>query len=211
VLSATRHRVIPATLLVSGAVSAGLVGSTLPAQAATAPTSVAPATATVATVAPLAVRPAAVPTAAQLKAAAIRRQVSAALAAQRVAAMRVMRVRADAVHVARSKVGARYVAGHAGPTKFDCSGLALYVVKRATGRSLPHYSKAQFRATSRVAKSQLRPGDLVFFFRHGAHHVGIYIGRGLMISATNPSGGVRVDSVFGGWYGSRYSGAGRLV
>ena len=65
--------------------------------------------------------------------------------------------------------------------------------------------------TKRVSKSQLRPGDLVFFFKRGAHHVGVYIGRGLMVSATNPRHGVKIDAVFSGWYGSRYSGAGRLV
>ncbi len=62
-----------------------------------------------------------------------------------------------------------------------------------------------------MSKGSLRPGDLVFFFRHGAHHVGVYIGGGRMVSATNPRGGVKIDAVFSGWYGSRYSGAGRLV
>jgi cell wall-associated NlpC family hydrolase len=127
------------------------------------------------------------------------------------AAARVMRIRTTAVHIARTELGARYAAGRVGPRAFDCSGLAIYVVKKATGRSLPHYSKAQFSVTKRVSRANLRPGDLVFFFRHGTHHVGIYIGGGRMISATNPRGGVRVDSVFTGWYGSRYSGAGRLV
>ena len=116
-----------------------------------------------------------------------------------------------AVRVARAQLGDRYVAGRTGPNAFDCSGLARYVVKKALGRSLPHYSKAQFRVTKRVSKSNLRPGDLVFFFKRGAHHVGVYIGRGRMVNATNPRGGVKVDRVFSGWYGSRYSGAGRLV
>ena len=62
-----------------------------------------------------------------------------------------------------------------------------------------------------MQKSYLKPGDLVFFFKRGAHHVGLYVGNGKMISATNPRTDVKVDYVFSGWYGSRYSGAVRLV
>ena len=203
-LSATRRRVFPASLLATGALAAGVLGTTVPAQAtavtrtaSVATTSVVTMSVVSAAVAPTRVSPAAV---------AVRKA-----AAARVAAARVTHIRVTAVSIARSKVGSRYSAGHAGPTRFDCSGLALYVVKKATGRTLPHYSRAQMSATKRVSKGQLRPGDLVFFFRHGAHHVGIYIGAGRMVSATNPRGGVHVDPVFSGWYGQRYSGAGRLV
>ena len=203
-LSATRRRVFPASLLATGALAAGVLGTTVPAQAtavtrtaSVATTSVVTMSVASAAVAPSRVSPAAV---------AVRKA-----AAARVAAARVTHIRVTAVSIARSKVGSRYSAGHAGPTRFDCSGLALYVVKKATGRTLPHYSRAQMSATKRVSKGQLRPGDLVFFFRHGAHHVGIYIGAGRMVSATNPRGGVHVDPVFSGWYGQRYSGAGRLV
>jgi len=206
VLSATRRRVIPASLLMTGALSVGLMGASVPAQAATT-TTVASTTVVTTSVPTVTV----VPTAAQTAASVAARKAAAQRAAMHLAAVRALRVRASVVHIARTKVGSRYVAGRSGPTKFDCSGLALYVVKKATGRSLPHYSKAQFRATKRVAKSALRPGDLVFFFRHGAHHVGIYIGGGRMVSATNPRHGVKIDSVFSGWYGSRYSGAGRLI
>ena len=207
-LSATRRRVIPASLLMTGALSVGLMGASVPAQAATTTTAAVASTTVVTTSVPTVT---VVPTAAQTAASVAARKAAAQRAAMHLAAVRALRVRASVVHIARTKVGSRYVAGRSGPTKFDCSGLALYVVKKATGRSLPHYSKAQFRATKRVAKSALRPGDLVFFFRRGAHHVGIYIGGGRMVSATNPRHGVKIDSVFSGWYGSRYSGAGRLI
>ena len=207
-LSATRRRVIPASLLMTGALSVGLMGASVPAQAATTTTAAVVSTTVVTTSVPTFT---VVPTAAQTAASVAARKAAAQRAAMHLAAVRALRVRASVVHIARTKVGSRYVAGRSGPTKFDCSGLALYVVKKATGRSLPHYSKAQFRATKRVAKSALRPGDLVFFFRRGAHHVGIYIGGGRMVSATNPRHGVKIDSVFSGWYGSRYSGAGRLI
>jgi len=204
VLSATRRRVLPASLLATGAIAAGVVGTTVPAQASVTTRAATASTTSVVTrsvasaaVAPTTVSPAVL--------------VARKAAAARIAVARVAHIRFSAVSIARSKVGSRYSAGHAGPTRFDCSGLALYVVKRATGRTLPHYSRAQMAATKRVGKGQLRPGDLVFFFRHGAHHVGIYIGAGRMVSATNPSGGVHIDAVFSGWYGQRYSGAGRLV
>jgi peptidoglycan DL-endopeptidase CwlO len=197
VLSATRRRVLPASLLASGALTVGLLGAAIPAQATTvtraATVKAAPAAVTARTLS--ATRASATP---------------ARLAAYRAAA-RVAHVRALAVAIAHDKLGDRYSAGSSGPRRFDCSGLALYVVRYSSGRSLPHYSKAQFAATKRVSKGKLRPGDLVFFFRHGAHHVGIYIGKGRMISATNPRSGVKIDAVFSGWYGSRYSGAGRLV
>lgn len=215
-LSATRRRVIPVSLLASGALALGVAGTTIPAQAAVAPTTTV-ATSTVATTTVARTVTATTVTASTVATVVPTTLTAAQIAAKRAAAARaaavarVMRIRVKAVTVAKSRLGSRYRAGRSGPRAFDCSGLALYVVKKATGRSLPHYSKAQFRATKRVAKKNLRPGDLVFFFRHGAHHVGVYIGHGRMISATNPRHGVKVDSVFSGWYGSRYSGAGRLV
>jgi cell wall-associated NlpC family hydrolase len=207
VLSATRRRVIPASLLLSAGLTAGLMGATIPAQAA--PIAATSTVTTTALAAPTVVVTRSVNVATTLSPAqaAARR----AVVAQRLAAARVAHKRVLAVKVAKSKIGARYRAGMSGPSRFDCSGLAMYVAKHAYGRSLPHYSKAQFAVTKRVSKRQLRPGDLVFFFKRGAHHVGVYIGHGLMVSATNPRTGVKVDSVFSGWYGSRYSGAGRLV
>ena len=206
-LSATRRRVIPASLLLTGALGAGLMGATIPAQAAPV-TSTATITPAAAVAAPTTVTTRTV-TATALTPAQVAAQRAAV--ARKVAAARVAHKRVVAVKVARSKVGARYRAGMSGPTRFDCSGLAMYVARAAYGRSLPHFSKAQYAVTKRVSKSQLRPGDLVFFFKRGAHHVGVYIGRGLMVSATNPRHGVKIDAVFSGWYGSRYSGAGRLV
>lgn len=206
-LSATRRRVIPASFLLTSALGAGLLGATIPAQAAPVTS-----TATV-TLAAVVAAPTTVTTRTVTATALTPAQLAAhkAAVAKKVAAARVAKKRVTAVKVARSKVGARYRAGMSGPSRFDCSGLAMYVARAAYGRSLPHFSKAQYAVTKRVSKSQLRPGDLVFFFKRGAHHVGVYIGRGLMVSATNPRHGVKIDAVFSGWYGSRYSGAGRLV
>lgn len=116
----------------------------------------------------------------------------------------------QAVAYALSKVGHRYVAGADGPGTFDCSGLTL-AAWRSAGVSLPHYSKAQYGATRHISRSELRPGDLLFFFGGGAHHVSMYIGGGMMVSASNPRDGVEIIAAWGPWYGSRYSGAGRVV
>ena len=114
-----------------------------------------------------------------------------------------------AVAYALSKVGNSYVAGGAGPSVFDCSGLTLAAWRQA-GVSLPHYSKAQYGVTRRVSRSELRPGDLLFYFGSGAHHVGMYIGGGMMVHAANPRDDVEVTAAWGPWYGERYSGAGRV-
>ena len=115
-----------------------------------------------------------------------------------------------AVAYALSKVGHPYVAGAAGPYAFDCSGLTM-AAYRAAGVSLPHYSYSQFDVTRRVSRGDLRPGDLVFYFGYGAHHVSMYIGGGMMVSASNPSAGVQIIGVWSSWYAERYSGGGRVA
>lgn len=117
---------------------------------------------------------------------------------------------ARAVQYALSQVGDRYVAAAAGPSAFDCSGLTMQAWRQA-GVSLPHYSRSQYSTTRRVPLSQAQPGDLVFYFGSGAHHVGMYIGNGKMVHAANPRTGVVVTSVLGPWYSSRFSGIGRVV
>ena len=115
-----------------------------------------------------------------------------------------------AIQYALSQVGDRYVAAAAGPDAFDCSGLTLAAWRQA-GVSLPHYSYAQFSQVRRIPDSELQPGDLVFYFGSGAHHVGMYIGNGKMVHAANPRDGVEITDYKGPWYGERYSGAGRVV
>ncbi|MEU7413235.1 NlpC/P60 family protein [Streptomyces sp. NPDC042638] len=100
---------------------------------------------------------------------------------------------AAAVAYAYSKLGSPYVWGATGPNAFDCSGLAQ-AAYRAAGISLPRTTYAQINAGRRVSRSELRPGDLVFFYS-GISHVGIYVGGGQMIHAPNPSAPVRLAPV----------------
>jgi cell wall-associated NlpC family hydrolase len=60
--------------------------------------------------------------------------------------------------------------------------------------SLPHSSRAQFDSLPHVARSDLQPGDLVFF-GSPIHHVGIYEGGGIMINAPETGENVRRDSI----------------
>ena len=115
-----------------------------------------------------------------------------------------------AVAYALAQVGDRYVAAASGPSAFDCSGLTMAAWRQA-GVSLPHLSYAQWDVTRRVSRSELRPGDLVFYFGGGAHHVSMYVGGGMMVSASNPRDGVELIAAWGPWYSERYSGAGRVA
>ncbi|MET9493189.1 NlpC/P60 family protein [Streptomyces sp. NPDC006552] len=98
-----------------------------------------------------------------------------------------------AVSYARAALGSPYVWGATGPHAFDCSGLTQ-AAYRAAGVSLPRTTYAQIDAGRRVSRSQLRPGDLVFFYS-GISHVGLYIGGGQMIHAPNPSAPVRIAPI----------------
>ena len=117
---------------------------------------------------------------------------------------------ARVIQYALSQVGDRYVAAASGPSSFDCSGLTMAAWRQA-GVSLPHYSRSQYSITRRIPLSQAQPGDLVFYFGSGAHHVGLYIGNGKMVHAANPSSGVLVSDILGPWYNSRFSGIGRVI
>ncbi len=103
----------------------------------------------------------------------------------------------SAVAFANAQVGKPYVFGASGPSAFDCSGLTMASWAQA-GVSLPHSASAQYGVTSRVSASALQPGDLLFFYS-GISHVGIYIGGGMMVHASNPSTGVERVPLSGYW------------
>ncbi|WP_425830455.1 NlpC/P60 family protein [Streptomyces fractus] len=98
-----------------------------------------------------------------------------------------------AISFAYGALGSPYVWGATGPSAFDCSGLTQAAYK-AAGVSIPRTTYSQIDAGQRVPKSQLQPGDLVFFYS-SISHVGLYIGGGKMIHAPNPSAPVRVAPI----------------
>ncbi len=91
---------------------------------------------------------------------------------------------AKALAYAKAQLGEPYARSGAGPSSWDCSGLTMMAWGSA-GVSLPHSSRQQFSRGQRVAKSDLRPGDLVFFYSD-IHHVGLYAGNGQVIHAPRP-------------------------
>lgn len=103
-------------------------------------------------------------------------------------------------------VGYPYRYGGTTPAGFDCSGFTQFIAGQQ-GIKLPRTVMAQYSATTRISKGELRPGDLVFF---NAHHVGIYIGGGQIIHAATPALGVRIDSLASAIAYNGYLGAGRL-
>jgi cell wall-associated NlpC family hydrolase len=94
---------------------------------------------------------------------------------------------------ANAQTGKAYQYGAAGPDAFDCSGLTQWAY-RAAGIELPHSSSAQSELGTPVARADLRPGDLVFFYSP-VSHVGMYIGNGQMVHAATEATGVQVTSV----------------
>jgi cell wall-associated NlpC family hydrolase len=107
-------------------------------------------------------------------------------------------VGAQALQAAISKEGDPYVWGAAGPGAFDCSGLVVWAYAQE-GIALPHYTGSLWNSGMHVARSDLEPGDLVFFFSD-ISHVGIYIGNGMMIDAPDFGVPVKVDPVYWGAY-----------
>jgi cell wall-associated NlpC family hydrolase len=100
---------------------------------------------------------------------------------------------AAVVEIALKYLGCPYVWAAEGPDSFDCSGLVRYVYKQV-GITLPHSSRLQANYGTAVAKADLQPGDLIFFY-NPIHHVAIYIGDGQMVHAAGTGKGVRIDYV----------------
>jgi cell wall-associated NlpC family hydrolase len=103
--------------------------------------------------------------------------------------------------------GAPYVWGASSPAGFDCSGLTRYVYAHF-GIKLPHSTYGQWTAGRHIPRSQLRPGDLVFF---GMGHVGLWLGHGRFVHAPHTGQVVSVDRLAKSWYAANYSGAVRIT
>ncbi|MFI2707855.1 C40 family peptidase, partial [Nocardioides sp. CER28] len=104
-----------------------------------------------------------------------------------------------AIAFARAQLGEPYVWGAAGPSSWDCSGLTMKAWA-AGGRSLPHYSVAQYEQSTPIRASQLRPGDLVFWGDSDSpssiFHVALYIGDGRILHAPRTGEPVQEASMY---------------
>jgi cell wall-associated NlpC family hydrolase len=110
----------------------------------------------------------------------------------------------------------RYVrGGHDPSTGFDCSGFVRYVFEHAIGLQLPTNSASQYMIGHTVARSDMQPGDLVFFRTAGRHgkgrvsHVGIYLSEGRFIHSPRRGESVRVDNLADSYWAQRFAGARR--
>ncbi|WP_368645195.1 NlpC/P60 family protein [Alkalibacterium putridalgicola] len=112
------------------------------------------------------------------------------------------------VTAAHSLTGVRYSYGGSSTSGFDCSGFTQFAFRQA-GKSIPRTAAAQFGASRRLAQSEARPGDLIFFNQSGSiDHVGIYLGGGKFIGAQT-STGVAVASFTSGYWSRYVAGFGR--
>lgn len=113
---------------------------------------------------------------------------------------------AGAIAAAKTQIGRMYRYGGSSPaTGFDCSGLMMWSWAQV-GVGLPRTSRAQFAATQRIPMSQMQPGDLVFY-GSPVHHVGMYVGGGMMIDSPRTGKPVSIRPV---GYVGRVSGVGRV-
>ena len=113
---------------------------------------------------------------------------------------------------AQQFLGVPYVYGGNGPNSFDCSGFTSYVY-RHFGYTINRTASTQLSNGYAVSKSELLPGDLVFFrynTSYPASHVGIYIGGGQFIHASTNNYKVRIDTLLSGHYSNVYLTARRI-
>jgi cell wall-associated NlpC family hydrolase len=114
---------------------------------------------------------------------------------------------------ALSFIGVRYKWGGTSPdTGFDCSGLIRYVYAQITGQTLHGTAQEISRVGATVDKSELQPGDLVFFntLRKPFSHVGIYLGESRFLHAPSRGGNVEIVDMSQRYWQNRYNGARRL-
>lgn len=117
------------------------------------------------------------------------------------------------VQVAEQFLGLPYVYGGSTPAGFDCSGFTSYVFKQL-GYDLNRSSYQQIDNGIPVSKSELMPGDLLLFKKQGAariHHVGIYVGNGMMIHSPQTGDVIKYTSIVTGYYNNCYYAARRIV
>lgn len=102
--------------------------------------------------------------------------------------------------------------GNSAETGVDCSGFVKAIYEQTVGLILPRRAEQQAAATQRIDKTELQPGDLVFFntLKRTFSHVGIYVGDGKFIHAPKPGAEVRVESMGVAYWARRFDGARRV-
>jgi cell wall-associated NlpC family hydrolase len=120
----------------------------------------------------------------------------------------------EALNGALDLIGIRYRRGGSTPEAgFDCSGFVGHVFREGLGLYLPRTARELSHSGDPVAKTELQPGDLVFFntMRRTFSHVGIYLGDNLFVHAPRTGGRVRVEDMTGRYWDKRFNGARRIA
>lgn len=122
-------------------------------------------------------------------------------------------LRSDIVVRALTLIDTPYRYGGSTPAGFDCSGLVRYVYHAVAGRQLPRRSEEMGKLGETITRSQLEPGDLVFFntLARAYSHVAIYIGDGRFLHAPARGGRVRIEALDDRYWQARFNGARRLI
>jgi cell wall-associated NlpC family hydrolase len=143
-----------------------------------------------------------------------RSRAETATATVRDAATNAWRTAQDLTSSALDLIGIRYQWGGTKPESgLDCSGLVQFVFQQVTGVTLPRSAKEMSRHGDKVALSDLKPGDLVFFNtrRFAFSHVGIYVGDNQFIHAPRRGREVEMATIDKSYWQKRFDGARRLV
>lgn len=117
------------------------------------------------------------------------------------------------INTAMGMIGIPYrFGGSSAETGFDCSGFVRAIYQDTVGHLLPRRAAEQAKATQKIDKKELKPGDLVFFntMRRAFSHVGIYVGNGQFIHAPSKGKTVRVESMDSKYWAKRFNGARRV-
>ncbi len=116
------------------------------------------------------------------------------------------------IQTAKSCLGVPYVWGGTTTAGFDCSGFTQYVTAQ-NGLTIPRTAALQYQVGAAVFKSNLQPGDFVFFttYKAGASHVGIYLGNGQFIHASSGAGKIIISQLSNAYYTQHYIGARRMI
>ena len=119
----------------------------------------------------------------------------------------------ELVMQAMGLLGVPYKMGGTSEEKgFDCSGFVRHMYEKSVGLVLPRRAEEQAKVTEEISRSELKPGDLVFFntLKRTFSHVGIYVGDGKFIHAPRPGKAVRVDDMREAYWQQRFNGARRV-
>jgi lipoprotein Spr len=106
--------------------------------------------------------------------------------------------------------GTPYKLGGTSKAGIDCSAFTQFLFSAVYCISLPRTTKEQYSLTSRISRTELKEGDLIFFnTRGGVSHVGVYLQNNKFVHSST-SGGVMISDIFEEYWVKRFVGVGRL-